>query len=215
MKKVMASVVLMALASVAYADTNLGLDVACNSNGTFQGVVTFNGTSYLRCDLPTSIAVNDTIVLAKNSDALPFFPIVRALPGIVVVGNGQLQNAKPSTADKTLLKIESGAQIVGAVSSNSALVITRGARIDARGTNSDPIVFSSIDDHMDGQREWGGLILVGYDESNACPSANGQDLCEMDGIVAAYYYGGGRYLDETMSRSASTSARTRITVHFI
>ncbi|WKD48683.1 hypothetical protein [Microbulbifer spongiae] len=199
MKKVMASVVLMALVSVSYADTDLDLDAFCNSNGTFQGIVTLNNTNYLRCDLPTSIAVNDTVVLARDSDLAPLFPIVWALPGIVVVGNGHLQNANPSTVDKTVLKIEPGTQIVGAVYSNSALVITRGAQIDARGTPSDPIVFSSIDDDMADTSEWGGLILAGFAESNGCPRANGQDTCEMEGLATPYYYGGGRYLDETMN----------------
>ncbi|MDP5210165.1 hypothetical protein [Microbulbifer sp. 2205BS26-8] len=198
MKKVMTSVALMALASVSYADIDLGLDAFCNSNGTFQGTVIFNGTNYLRCDLPASIAVNDTVVLAKNSTLSPL-PIVWALPGIVLVGNGHLQNANPSTVDKTVLKIEAGAQIAGAADSNSALVITRGAQIDAQGSSSDPIVFSSIDNDITGSGEWGGLVLAGYGESNACPSANGQDLCEMEGVASAYYYGGGKYLDETMS----------------
>ncbi|MDP5210166.1 hypothetical protein [Microbulbifer sp. 2205BS26-8] len=76
MKKLLASVVLMALASVAYAGTNLGLDVFCNSSGTFKGIRTFNNTYYLHCDLPTPIAINDIIVLAKNSSGPPFFAIV-------------------------------------------------------------------------------------------------------------------------------------------
>lgn len=198
MKKVITSVALMALASVSYADTDLGLDVFCNSNGTFQGTVAFNGTNYLRCDLPASIAVNDTVVLAKSSATLSS-PIVWALPGIILVGNGHLQNANPSTVDKTVLKIEAGAQIAGAVDSNSALVITRGAQIDAQGNSSDPIVFSSIDNDLTGSGEWGGLVLAGYGESNACPNTNGQDLCEMEGVASAYYYGGGKYLDETIS----------------
>jgi len=198
MKKVIASVGLMALASVSYAETDLGLDQSCNFNGTVQGIVTFSGTPHLRCDLPASIAVNDTILLAKNSAFLPY-PIVWALPGVVVVGNGHIQNTNPSTVDKTVLKIEAGTQIAGAVDSNSALVITRGAQIDAQGSNIDPIVFSSIDNNMTGSGEWGGLVLAGFGESNYCSNVDGEDRCEMEGVAAAYYYGGGKYLNETMS----------------
>ncbi|MFA0812621.1 hypothetical protein [Microbulbifer epialgicus] len=200
MKKVIASVGLMALASVSYAETDLGLNGQCNNNGNFQGVVTFNGAPHLRCDLPASIAVNDTVVLAKNSATFPLpYPIVWALPGVVVVGNGHIQNANPSTVDKTVLKIEAGTQIAGAADSNSALVITRGAQIDAKGSHVAPIVFSSIDNNMTGSGEWGGLVLAGFGESNGCPNTDGQDLCEMEGVAASYYYGGGKYLNETIS----------------
>ncbi|WP_288132734.1 hypothetical protein [Microbulbifer sp.] len=196
MKKLIALTGMMALASMSNA-ADLGLDAACHSNGTYQGAVTFNGTNHANCELPTSIAIGTgTIELKKE---IGVTPIVWTLPGIVVVGNGNAQNANPATVDKTVLQIEAGAQIAGAVESNSALVISRGAQIDAQGSNLDPIVFSSLDDNMDGSGEWGGLVLAGFGESNNCPSSAGVDTCEMEGVASGYYYGGGKYLNTSMS----------------
>ncbi|MFD1218334.1 hypothetical protein [Microbulbifer celer] len=197
MKKTILSLSLMLLSAGSFAETTLGLDGECNENGTYIDEVNFNGGDYVRCDLPASIVEDDTVVLAvENEDG---DPIVWTLPGIVVVGNGNTQNANPATVDKTVLQIEAGAQIAGAVESNSALVISRGAQIDAQGSNLNPIVFSSLDDNMDGSGEWGGLVLAGFGESNNCPSSAGVDTCEMEGVAGGYYYGGGKYLNTSMS----------------
>jgi len=197
MKKTILSLSLMALASVSNAaEVTLGLDEDCNENGTAKGLVSFNGGTYLNCELPTSIVEgNNTVVLAKESD-FTFDPIVWTLPGIVVVGNGNAQNANPSTVDKTVLKIEAGAQIAGAQESESALIISRGAQIDAQGSANDPIVFSSLDDNMSGAGEWGGLVIAGFGESNGCPSGavsgGGMgDTCTMEGVVGNAYFGSG------------------------
>ncbi|TLM79173.1 hypothetical protein ACONUD_14385 [Microbulbifer harenosus] len=198
MKKTLLSLSLLAVTSVSNAAVvNLGLvDSSCNFNGTDKGLVSFNGGTYLNCELPTSIIEgNNTVVLAKESaDTLD--PIVWTLPGIVVVGNGNTQNADPSTVDKTVLQIEAGAQIAGSVDSASALIISRGAQIDAQGSANDPIVFSSLDNNMTGSGEWGGLVLAGFGESNACPSgaiSGGQmgDVCTMEGVASAAYFGAG------------------------
>lgn len=195
MKKTLLSLSLLAAASVSNAAVvNLGLDTSCNSNGTDKGSVSFNGGTYLNCELPTSIIEgNNTVVLAKDNGS---DPIVWTLPGIVVVGDGNTQNSDPSTVDKTVLQIEAGAQIAGAVDSASALIISRGAQIDAQGSANDPVVFSSLDNNMTGSGEWGGLVLAGFGESNACPSgaiSGGQmgDTCIMEGVASAAYFGAG------------------------
>ncbi len=59
-----------------------------------------------------------------------------------------------------VLIIEPGVRIEG--QTNSALVITQGSRVQARGTASEPIVFTSA--QPVGQRlpgDWGGLVLLG------------------------------------------------------
>jgi hypothetical protein len=64
------------------------------------------------------------------------------------------------TGNGTVLTIEPGTTIKGSIS--SALFILQGARIDAQGTATAPIVFTS--DQPVGSRkpgDWGGLILVG------------------------------------------------------
>lgn len=188
MKKVIATVGLLALASASQAVTTLGGDVECNSNGESQGFIPFNGTAYLGCELPTSIAVDDTVVLAKNSATFGV-PIVWTLPGIVEVGNGSGASATPSSVDHTVLQIEAGAQIAGAVDSNSGLLISRGASIDAVGTAQDPIVFSSLDDNYSESGEWGGQVIAGFGQSNDCPNDTGS--CEMEGVAAGHYFGGG------------------------
>ncbi|MEX2961165.1 hypothetical protein [Microbulbifer sp. TYP-18] len=198
MKKLVLAIGMAIMSSGTQAVTTLGLDADCNSNGTFLGLVAFNGGTYVRCDLPTPIAVNDTVVLAKNSATLGL-PIVWTLPGIVEVGNGNAQNSDPATVDNTELSIEAGTQIAGAVVSQSALVISRGSTIRAQGTASDPIVFSSLDNNFNGSGEWGGLVLAGFAESNQCPSAAGQDTCVQEGVNANFYYGGGKFLNTASS----------------
>ncbi len=60
------------------------------------------------------------------------------------------------------LTIPAGTRILGEKASNGALIIMRGARIDAQGTAARPIVFTS--QAAPGQRapgDWGGLIILG------------------------------------------------------
>jgi hypothetical protein len=60
------------------------------------------------------------------------------------------------------LTIQAGTKIVGEKSSLGTLIVERGARIDAQGTETNPIVMTS--DRNPGSRargDWGGLILNG------------------------------------------------------
>jgi hypothetical protein len=58
------------------------------------------------------------------------------------------------------LTIEAGTQILG--DAGSALIITRGARLDAQGTAATPIVFTSSKTVGERQRGfWGGVVLLG------------------------------------------------------
>jgi hypothetical protein len=63
------------------------------------------------------------------------------------------------------LTIEPGTTILGG--QGSALVIEKGARIDAQGTVDAPIVMTSISDPGSRQRgDWGGLVLLGTAPTN-------------------------------------------------
>ncbi|HET8770783.1 MAG TPA: hypothetical protein VFM71_07360 [Gemmatimonadaceae bacterium] len=76
---------------------------------------------------------------------------VYTLSGFVQVLNGATLTIQPGT------RIEGDFDVVG-----SSLFITRGARIQANGTASEPIVFTSS--RPVGQRQagdWGGLIIIG------------------------------------------------------
>ncbi|MEE4379125.1 MAG: hypothetical protein V2J55_16665 [Candidatus Competibacteraceae bacterium] len=58
------------------------------------------------------------------------------------------------------LTIESGTTILG--DSGSALIVTRDAKLYARGTESEPIIFTSSQPIGSRQRgDWGGLVLLG------------------------------------------------------
>jgi len=72
--------------------------------------------------------------------------------------------------DGGLLTIESGAVIAGLTSTlnPAALVISRGGKIDAQGTPSRPIVFTSefeAGDRVPG--DWGGVIMLGKAKNNS------------------------------------------------
>tara|TARA_R110001583_G_scaffold60001_3_gene178673 strand:+ start:11002 stop:12228 length:1227 start_codon:yes stop_codon:yes gene_type:complete len=190
---------LASVASSAATTTLKTHDAACNDNGYDAGMVSFNGGSYLSCELPTSIAVGaNTIVLAKQNGSGT--NIVWTLTDITTVGNGHVQNTSYASADKTELEIEAGAHIAGTNPPNgSALVITRGATIKAIGSAMEPIVFSSLDDNFTGNDEWGGLIVSGYGQSNQCPSSGSADTCVMEGVNSSFYYGGGLDLQTSVS----------------
>ncbi len=57
----------------------------------------------------------------------------------------------------------------GTAANAKALIISRGAKIDARGTKANPIIFTSLLDTVDSQTDlpvdarglWGGLIILG------------------------------------------------------
>lgn len=197
-------------ASSAWA-VDLGLDANCNANGTNRGTVSWNGSTYRRCDLPADIAVSGTVTLPA---AVSGTKILWALPSLVTVGDGHNAGKTPATAVPTVLEIQAGAQVAGAP--GSALVITRGAQLRAAGNDVEPVVFSSLDGNLAGTGEWGGVILSSWDGSNACNSSVGAE-CVMpdvrrhmsgyqdDSAVAAgghaqpYYYGG--YIDEVSTAS--------------
>src|SRR5690606_26163001 len=105
----------------------------------------WNGETYLYCELPSDIAVNDTIELpatmtVRGSDR----PVLWVLPQVVTVGNGHLASATPAGVDKTKIVIAAGAKVAGAIQ-NSALVMTRGTSLDVNGTAANPVIFSSLD----------------------------------------------------------------------
>lgn len=70
-------------------------------------------------------------------------------------------------ASGTTLTIPAGTIIKSDVSQKGALIIERGAKIDARGSASQPIIFTS--GKAPGQRargDWGGIILLGNAPTN-------------------------------------------------
>ena len=63
-------------------------------------------------------------------------------------------------ADSTTLTIEPGTVILGDFKSKASLVITKGSKIIAEGSQTDPIVFSSNRD-VKKKGDWGGIFILG------------------------------------------------------
>lgn len=92
--------------------------------------------------------------------------------------------------NETVLTIEPGTTVYGETSTDGFLVIRRGSKIMAEGTADAPIVFTSSKEAGTRARgDWGGLIINGRAQTNAC----GEDvtgICESFGEGGTGYYGG-------------------------
>jgi hypothetical protein len=107
-----------------------------------------------------------------------------------------------------VLNIEAGTTIKGATSittgdNTSALIITRGARIVARGTASAPIIFTAEEDDLSDsgdftaqdRGEWGGLVILG---NATIARPGGEDGIEgIDADEARARFGGGMSPDDS------------------
>lgn len=140
------------------------------------------------CQLPANILENRTL----TNDTIWY------MEATVTVGNG---NGEMSVTEGTLenggdvlaveLNIEAGTEIKGATGSFANMTITRGSQIQALGTASAPIIFSSDDAGYEGSGEWGGLILHGYGVHNECLTAdNGAVACNVDAEGESGFAGG-------------------------
>ena len=124
---------------------------------------------------------------------------VTSLPGYVAINGtfgGELTQGATFTCDKTYildkkiyipagqsLNIAPGPVIKGALNNvpaeATALIISRGGKINAAGTESCPIVFTAAADPMDGTYaisnvgKWGGVVVLGKATNNLTLAANG------------------------------------------
>lgn len=146
-----------------------GSDAPCPST-TETSDNTFEGKPV--CVLSGRIT-EDTHLTANN---------VYLLDGAVFIGN---DNDNTAT-----LSIDAGTKVISPVGLNF-LTIDRGSRIEANGTEDNPIVFTYEDEAnatpaTTGQ--WGGLIINGNAPVNGC--AEGVDVCELEGEGGTGLYGG-------------------------
>lgn len=129
-----------------------------------------------------------------------------ALQGPVFIGADNKNNA----GTPAVLTVGEGVRFFGASASGSAaatddyLVITRGSRIEAIGTEASPIRLTSraqINDEETGSSlitpsstaQWGGLVLNGFAPINACEdgtATGGTAGCEKSGEGASGFFGG-------------------------
>ncbi|WP_394176676.1 hypothetical protein [Thalassotalea litorea] len=107
-----------------------------------------------------------------------------ALSGAVFVGGDNQDSAK--------LKIEAGTTIFGR-SGNDYLVVSRGSQIEAEGTSSAPVVFTSSEDvtgGVTGSGQWGGIVLLGNAPSNKCPTDGSACALQVEGVQEGAVFGG-------------------------
>lgn len=169
--------------TLAYTGSPISFSIAakpaagCPTNTTLSTGGTFEGKPV--CVLTGRITSN-THLNANN---------VYLLNGAVFIGN---DNANSAT-----LTIDAGVKVISPVGLNF-LVISRGSKIEALGSETAPITFT-----YDGEAtatatttgRWGGIIINGKAPVNGC--ATGTALCELEGEGSTGKYGGNTPTDSS------------------
>jgi hypothetical protein len=151
----------------------------------------------------TGVALGTTVITAESKED----PMLKATCNIIVIpSNGQQVTLSGDiTSDLTLysnaryflsgfvyvknnatLTIQPGTIIKGVSGSKGTLIIERGSKINAAGTASQPIIFTS--DKSVGQRaagDWGGVVICGKATTNKHDSGTGVGVAE-GGIGSQY-----------------------------
>jgi hypothetical protein len=107
-----------------------------------------------------------------------------ALSGAVFVGGDK--------TDSATLTIEAGTTIFGR-SGEDYLVVSRDSKIEANGSASAPITFTSNQD-VTGEEtsagQWGGIVLLGNAQSNKCPTDGSDCALQVEGAENGAVFGG-------------------------
>ena len=154
------------------------------------GTITGPTGEYRVCELPARLTVSATLE--------KFAGLLYSINGRVDVGLDR--GAAPTADAAVVLTIRPGVVLYG-VTGTSWLVVNRGNRIQAVGTATSPIVFTSRDNVLglandDSQGQWGGVVLLGRAPTTDCtvaPAATpGTVDCERqtEGAVDPAYFGG-------------------------
>lgn len=155
-----------------------------------DGTITGPTGTYRVCALPNQFTTSAKLTRVPG--------LLYALDGRVDVGPDR--GAVPTADTPVVLTIEPGV-IVFAKTGTSWLAVNRGNRINAVGTATRPILFTSRDNILglatdDSQGQWGGVVLLGRAPITDCtvaPAATpGTAACERqtEGAVDPAYYGG-------------------------
>ncbi len=123
---------------------------------------------------------------------LPEVTLSGAITGTRALSNDTLYilNGIVSVVGGAQIQIEEGTRIEGSTNQPSALLILQGGRIEANGTQANPIVFTSR--RPVGQRlpgDWGGVVIIGRSTCNG----QGNNDCNVEGLPAPFdnlTYGG-------------------------
>ncbi len=107
-----------------------------------------------------------------------------ALNGPVFIGD--------DNTDSAILTVDAGATIYGS-SGGDYLVVSRGSKIEAIGTATNPITFTSEQDVLDqteSSGQWGGIVLLGNAQSNKCPTDGTDCALQVEGVTSGGVFGG-------------------------
>lgn len=158
----------------------------CNT-GTTQETITTGNTDVIACTITGTITENLTL-LASNG---------YALDGAVFIGEDGGRNAT--------LTIPAGTTVFGK-SGEDYLVVTRGSRLNALGSSTEPVIMTSVQDIADtvdpvnDRGQWGGLIINGFAPINDCidgTAAGGSAGCEKSGEGSSGLFGGANAADNS------------------
>ena len=168
---------------------------------------------------------NTTITACTISNAGAGGPIVNdldlsGLSAVIIDGPVFVGDDNASGTAAPTIKFAPGQVVIGA-SGNDYIVIARGAKIDAQGTPSQPIIFTSAADiasatteselvaaasdgvsasGADSNGEWGGIIINGRAPINDCNDDNqtgGTVACVKSGEGASGLFGGASASDDS------------------
>ena len=132
-----------------------------------------------------------------------------ALSGAVFVGG--------DNTDSATLTVEPGVIVYGS-SGNDYLVISRGSEINANGTASAPITFTSSQHVANGAvaglangeaGQWGGMVILGNAYSTKCPQDGSACALQVEGVQEGAVFGGAN-TDANNTESSGTLRYVRV-----
>jgi len=190
------------------ADASAGVDqvnvtISDNSSQTATGSATIEITTL--APPPSNEVLSGVIDADKTLTADRIYE----LDGRVIVNDGVTLTIEPGT----IVKGRQGSGVTA-----SALIISRGGKIDAQGTAEKPIVFTSILDNIqvgafkgnnlskEDNEKWGGLIILGKAPISA---GNGDTESNIEGLPADELYAkyGGTVADDNSGTLKFVSIR--------
>jgi hypothetical protein len=146
---------------------------------------TGGGVNPPTCDLSRGSKATEDVPLEITSNTTFTADKIWKLKGITHVTSG------------TTLTIEPCTRIEGQKDPIAVLIVSRGGKIDAKGTKDAPVLFTS--DKADGARapgDWGGVVLLGKAQTN-----DGEALIEGLEDIPANRYGGTPVVNDDNSGS--------------
>jgi len=175
-----------------------GGSASCPTGTSNQGALGANTI----CQLAGEILANLTLPKLTN--------VVYRINGRVEIGRDLGAGGAAAGGQSAVLTVEPGVRLFGTVAGDM-LIVNRGSRIQATGTVNDPIIFTSDKDILgqtdlsSGNRQWGGLIILGRAPIRGCSTAvpAGTVECqqEVEGVTAATgrpaLYGGATSADNS------------------